>query len=123
MGQRLDILLRGGADMKIREGAYYRTLGGKKPAPRWKGRKMSDDLVARLMAVPVYDDIKEAADLIDSQQDCIETQAAEIIRLRAAIATARREGMEKAAQVAINLSISTPSVIAAAIRAAAREMK
>jgi hypothetical protein len=53
---------------------------------------MSDDLVARLMAVPVYDDIKEAADLIDSQQDCIETQAAEIIRLRAELATARRDG-------------------------------
>jgi hypothetical protein len=28
MGQRLDILLRVGADMKIREGAYYRTRDG-----------------------------------------------------------------------------------------------
>ena len=28
MGQRLDILLRMGADMKIREGAYYRTRDG-----------------------------------------------------------------------------------------------
>ena len=61
---------------------------------------MSDDLVARLMAVPVYDDIKEAADLIDSQQDRIEAQAAEIIRLRAELATARRDGMEEAAKIA-----------------------
>jgi hypothetical protein len=37
----------------------------------------------------------------------------------AALATARRDGMEKAAKIVINLSISTPSVIAAAIRAAA----
>ena len=28
MGQRLDILLRGGADMKIEAGKYYRTRGG-----------------------------------------------------------------------------------------------
>ena len=97
---------------------------------------MSDDLVARLMAIPTYDDIKEAVDLIDSQQERIEAQAAaiddvrgylsrllqslhptiellptmlgvctqidnvlagqkeEITRLRAALVTARRDGME-----------------------------
>lgn len=59
---------------------------------------MNDNLVGRLMAVPVYDDIKEAADLIDSQQDRIETQAAEITRLRAKLATARRDGMKDAAK-------------------------
>jgi hypothetical protein len=38
----------------------------------------------------------------------------------ARIATARLEGIEKAAKVVINLSISTPSVVAAAIRALAK---
>ena len=50
-------------------------------------------------------------------------QREEITRLRAELATAKREGMEEAAKIVINLSISTPSVIAAAIRAAAGEVK
>ena len=52
---------------------------------------MSDDLVIRLRTNAGIDDVHDAADLI-------EPQAAEITRLRAALATARREGMEKAAQ-------------------------
>ena len=69
---------------------------------------MSDDVVKRLS---------------DPLPAWREAQAAEITRLRAELATARREGMEEAAKIVINLSISTPSVIAAAIRAAAREVK
>ena len=55
---------------------------------------MSDDLetlVARLRSGSTYDDRTDAADLI-------EAQAAEITRLRAELATARREGMEEAAK-------------------------
>ena len=40
--------------------------------------------------------------------------------VEARIATARLEGIEKAAKVVINLSISTPSVVAAAVRALAK---
>ena len=59
------------------------------PAPRWKGRKMSDDLeaiVARLRSGSTYDDRTDAADLIEAQE-------AEITRLRAELATARCNDM------------------------------
>jgi hypothetical protein len=63
--------------------------------------------------------------------DLIEAQAAEITRLRAALATARREGMEEAAQIAASMADLVPwgtvemgcARIADAIRAAAREGK
>lgn len=71
---------------------------------------MSDDLVKR------FEHLGKAADLLKSQ-------AAEIARLRAEAATAKREGMEEAARIALAMSISSPSVIAAAIRAAAKEGK
>jgi hypothetical protein len=47
-------------------------------------------------------------------------QEEEITRLRAELATARRDGMNEAAKIVINLSISAPSVVAAAIRALAK---
>ena len=98
---------------------------------------MSDDLVMRLRTSAVIDDVHDAADLI-------EAQAAEITRLRAALTTARREGMEQAAKIAdscaadwaksakgkyINSKWDFQSrseageEIAAAIRAAAKEGK
>jgi small-conductance mechanosensitive channel len=45
---------------------------------------------------------------------CLISNAAEVADL---VAQARRDALEEAAQVVINLSISTPSVVAAAIRA------
>ena len=93
---------------------------------------MSDDLVKR------FDHLGKAADLLKSQ-------AAEIARLRAALATARREGMEEAAKIAWDYAIRLDDMaelsryphvkrehegrswvaqsIAAAIRAAAKEGK
>lgn len=92
---------------------------------------MSDDLVKR------FEHLGKAADLLKSQ-------AAEIARLRAALATARRDGMEEAAQIADSCAADwTKSAkgkyletkwdyesradageeIAAAIRAAAKEGK
>jgi type I site-specific restriction endonuclease len=144
---------------------------------------MSDDLKDRLRhGVATYDDMADAADLIDSQQERIEAQAAaiddvrgylsrllqslhpaidllptmlgvctqvdnvlagqkeEITRLRAALATARRDalaeikqdtdeaielgrqdGMEYAAQIADGRPSDCGEDIAAAIRAAAGE--
>ena len=54
-----------------------------------------DAIVARLRSGSTYDDRTDAADLI-------EVQEAEITRLRAELATARREGMEEAAQIALS---------------------
>ena len=58
---------------------------------------MSDDLVALVArlkcGVATHDDRSNAADLLDSQQDQIEAQAAEITRLRAELATARCNDM------------------------------
>jgi hypothetical protein len=42
---------------------------------------MSDDLVMRLRSNPTYDDISDAADLIDSQQDRIAELEAACITL------------------------------------------
>ena len=55
---------------------------------------MSDDLVKRLrdLLLGYPDCLHQAA------AGCIETQAAEITRLRAALAAARREGMKDAAK-------------------------
>ena len=55
---------------------------------------MSDELeaiVARLRSGSTYDDRTDATDLIEAQEE-------EITRLRAELATARREGMEDAAK-------------------------
>lgn len=98
---------------------------------------MSDDLVMRLRVSAAWEDVHDAADLI-------EAQAAEITRLRATLTNARREGMEEAAKIAENYpdlkgaellkrfsqvtvargtNIFTKREIAAAIRAAAKEGK
>jgi hypothetical protein len=97
---------------------------------------MSDDLevlVARLRVGFTYDDRTDAADFIEAQE-------AEITRLRAALASARREGMEQAAQIATEFEIvahlhgpwsdvpdecavQASREIAAAIRAAAGDGK
>lgn len=58
---------------------------------------MSDDLVKRLRNPPFGTETSER-NLMESAADRLETQANEITRLRAALATARREGMEEAAQ-------------------------
>jgi hypothetical protein len=51
MGQRLDILLRGGADMKIREGAYYRTRGGQVFGPMVRAENQTTKYIWRLSHV------------------------------------------------------------------------
>ena len=60
---------------------------------------MSDDLVkiarAASAAAPGYGALKETSHVL---ADALEAQAAEITRLRAELATARREGMEEAAK-------------------------
>ena len=60
---------------------------------------MSDDLVKRLRNPPFGTESSER-NLMASAADALDTQAAEIARLRAALATARREGMEEAASEA-----------------------
>lgn len=80
---------------------------------------MSDDLVAHLEGMD-WDDIRDRPSVAGV---LMEDAAAEIARLRAALTNARREGMEEAARISLAMSISSPSVIAAAIRAAAQEVK
>ena len=108
---------------------------------------MSDDLVSRLKSPEVFISIGGMTSLVAHEAaDHIEAQAAEITRLRAEIATARREGMEEAAQIAESepelpglmpaefekhsretlaraACIATKRGIVAAIRAAAKEGK
>ena len=69
------------------------------------------------------DDIKAAMQRKAAREALIVEQAAEITRLRAELATARREGMEEAAKIADGRPSDCSEDIAAAIRAAAGEGK
>ena len=92
---------------------------------------MSDDLVKRLRNTPnwmreEYGHYKDGLKVYDrapfEAADALDAQAAEITRLRAALTTARREGMEEAAKIAIARGWRNEK-LAAAIRAAAKEGK
>jgi hypothetical protein len=84
--------------------------------------KMSNDLVKRLRCPPFGTET--------SERNLMEEAAAEITRLRAALASARRDGMEEARAIFNDAIENTPlegtllmRQIAAAIRAAAGEVK
>jgi hypothetical protein len=69
----------------------------------WKGRKMGDDHIGVKINGVLYVKLEDARRLRegwDKADERIEAQAAEITRLRAELATARREGMEEAAKIA-----------------------
>lgn len=104
---------------------------------------MGDDHIGVKINGVLYVKLEDARRLRegwDKADERIEAQAAEITRLRAELATARREGMEEAAQIATEFEIvahlhgpwsdvpdecavQASREIAAAIRAAAKEGK
>lgn len=115
---------------------------------------MSDDIVKRLRNTPnwmreEYAHYKDGLKVYDrapfEAAYALEAQAAEITRLRAELATARREGMEEAAQIGdrhveigevlseteadkrladnIKMQVGAMKQVVGAIRAAAKEVK
>lgn len=56
---------------------------------------MSDDLVMRLRSNPTYDDISDAADLIDSQQDRIAELEAALREIRNLARTGKPHPMSR----------------------------
>jgi hypothetical protein len=80
-----------------------------------------DDLVKRLRDSFVYDQQHYAPDpLVNEAADALETQAAEIAKLRAELAGAREAALEEAAKVADEADRwegATVSEVATAIRA------